>query len=607
MKRIVNLSLLLIGINLLGVAQIDLRNDSKILSKVIKKLDSIAISYESVLIDSTEVYFLMAIDQAEKEKNFFYVAKTFNRLGFNYIYINKNQTKAIEVLNKAIEVAKKHSDPQNLAEGYKLLSVISFDQKIGNPIELIDKAINYAKKSNAWWIEKDCYDIKSGQLTMMKKYEQAEEAFLLLLNLSKKHDFDSWFSSSLFFAEFLESRKRPEQARKIYEELELNKKKLMPSKGQFVYMNDLGVLATKLKNYEEAERIFSEALDYESKQTKVDTFHLSFIFRNLTSLYEKKGEYKSALKFNKKWTEATIWLMQKRQTQDSQVKMTQLKSSLDLEKKELAIDLLKAQKEEQLLLLIGSAILVLVLSISIFQILKNRKKLEAQRKELSVLNHTKDKLFTILSHDLRSPVANLENNIMLMNWGAFTKEEFVESVTGLGLEIQQVRAMLENMLYWSATQMDGIKSYPRQLNLHSLVNKQLKLALTNATFKNITLLNETPEGTEVSCDENHLNIILRNLIQNAIKFTPSDGQVIVTFESKSSTKLLHIKDSGIGLNETEISQLFNFGVKNSKVGTNMETGTGVGLVLVKELVDLNNLKIEVQSEIGKGSTFSIFF
>lgn len=607
LKPIIILSILILGLSCQCLAQITEESYSKNLSKAVKRLDSLALSYESSQIDSAEVFYQLAIELAEKENNFFYVAKTLNKLGFNYIYIKKDQTKAIEIINKALVVAKKNNDFINLAEGYKLLAVISFDQKIANSIELIDKAIDYAKQSKAWWIEKDCYDIKSGQLVSLKEFKRAEEAFLLLLKLCKKHDFDSWFSSSLFFAEFLESQKRHEQAREIYKELELNKNQLNNSKGNFVYMNDLGVLATKLKNYEEAERIFSKALDYEIKQTKVDTFHLSFIFRNLTGLYEKKGDFKSALTFNKKWTEATIWLMQKRQTQDSQVKMTQLKSSLDLEKKELAINLLKTQKDQQLLLLIGSAILVLVLSISIFQILKNRQKLETQRKELSALNNTKDKLFTILSHDLRSPVANLENNIMLMNWGAFTKEEFIESVASLGLKIQQVRAMLENMLYWSTSQMGGIKPATKPLNLYSIVNEQIEQSIANASRKNIQVLNEVPKDSEVKCDENHLKIILSNLIQNAIKFTPTKGKIEVSFINVDATYQLQIKDNGIGISDLEISNLFKFGMNNSKVGTKMEAGTGVGLVLVKELVDLNNLKIAVNSEIGKGSTFNIIF
>lgn len=134
----------------------------------------------------------------------------------------------------------------------------------------------------------------------MKDYATEEAALIELLEISKKHDIDSWFSSSLDYGELLEFQKRNAGADAIYVNLNSIKPKLNQSKGYFVYMNDTGRLATKLKNYEEAEQIFSTLLSHEKKQVKVDTFHLSFIYKSLTHLYEDTGDYKKAFENNQK-------------------------------------------------------------------------------------------------------------------------------------------------------------------------------------------------------------------------------------------------------------------------------------------------------------------
>lgn len=584
-------------------------SDSKVenLKLPVRQLDSLGKAYESTNIDSSVYYYELAIRKAQKSNDLGYMANTMNRLGFMNIYLTKDQTKAIEWLNKAIIIAKKNSDFLNLAESNKLLAVVVFSQNIGNPIELIDKAAAYAQRANSWQLELDCYEIKSDFFVKRKEYNEAEKAFLKLLKISKANSIDHWFTNSLDYATLLEFQNRQAEADAIYTDLNAEKSKLKQIKGYFVYMNDTGKLATKLKKYEEAERIFFDVLAHEQAQVKVDTFRLSFIYNSLVELYKATGNYKKALESHEKWSEARLWLTQKRLTQDSQIKLTQLKANLDIEKKEVEIDLLETQKNEQLVLLIGAILVVAILAASVFYIQKNKQEIEDQRAELSKLNATKDKLFTILSHDLRSPVANLENNVMLSNWGALTQAEFTESVQELGIEVQKVRNMLENMLYWATSQMGGIKPNPTNVDVHSSIEEQTNILKNNAFTKHIRFINEIPTGLSIHVDKNHLGIIFRNLLQNALKFTHPNGEILIACREDAISKQIDIKDNGVGMSDELLQNLFQIGEHTSRAGTNLEAGTGVGLILVKELIELNNLKLTVTSEVNVGTTFSILY
>lgn len=579
--------------------------DKSSLPSTVLRLDSLGKAYENYNIDSSVFYYESAIKKAQKENDFSYTAKTMNHLGFINNYLVKDQTKAVEWLNKAILIAKKNNDYLNLAESHKLLAVVVFSQNIGNPIELIDKAAAYAQQANSWRIELDCYEIKADFFVQRKEYDEAEQAFLQLLKISKANSIDDWFTNSIDYAELLEFQNRQTEADAIYAELKNEKKNLKQSKGYFVYMNDTGILATKLKKYNEAERIFFDVLAYEKAQVKVDTFRLSFIYDSLYELYKATGDYQKALESYEKWSEAKLWLTNKRLTQDSQIKMTQLKANFDLEKKEVEIDLLETQKEEQLLLLIGAIFLASILAASVFYVQKSKKEIEQQREELSKLNATKDKLFTILSHDLRSPVANLENNVMLSNWGALSQVEFTESVQGLGIEVQRVRNMLENMLYWATSQMGGIKPNPTKVDAQQAIEEQINFLKNKAKAKTIYFNNQVPEDFDIHADKDHLSIIFRNLLQNAIKFTPNGGDIAISAHKQNNTKWIEIKDNGIGMPSDLIEKLFIIGENASRTGTNLETGTGIGLILVQELVELNNLKLKVSSEVNVGTTFSI--
>jgi signal transduction histidine kinase len=196
---------------------------------------------------------------------------------------------------------------------------------------------------------------------------------------------------------------------------------------------------------------------------------------------------------------------------------------------------------------------------------------------------------------------------MLSNWGALNQTEFTESVRGLGIEVHRVRNMLENMLYWATSQMGGIKPNLTHADARVAIEEQLNILKNKASAKNIRFTNNLPEGLSIYADKNHLSIIFRNLVQNAVKFTHQNGEITIAYRSQGSAKQIDIQDNGIGMSDELLQSLFQIGENTSRTGTNLETGTGIGLILAKELIELNDLELEVKSEVGLGTTFSVAF
>jgi signal transduction histidine kinase len=568
---------------------------------------SLGEKYEFIDADSSINFLENALKIAETSRNSFEIANSMCRLGYMYMYYIKDETKAMEYFNKVIEIAKKENDYLNLAKCYQRLSIISQHQNIGNPNDLLSKSLEYAKKSNNWKVIVEAEEIYSEYFRSLKKYKQAAFFTYTALKICKKYNIDYWFTGGLEYYELLKLQNKADEAAKILKELNINKSKLKKSKGEFVYLNDVGRLEMISKNYIQAEKLFLKSLESEKSKPKVDTFHLYFIFQNLENLYLGKGDYKKAHQSVNQLMEVNLWLQQKRQTQDSKLQMTKMKANLDIEKKEVEIALLENIQKQQKYFLIGATLFsILLLSFLIF-LQKNNRQIEMQKAELSQLNTTKDKIFAILSHDLRSPVAALKNYMMLINWGALNQMEFTDATKGLNTQLNQVHSMVENVLNWSITQMEGMTPKKQMIKVFDVVQEQIQLMESVLSMKNIETENNISPKAEILIDKNHLEIIIRNLLQNAVKFTENNGKIMIGLIENNNISKLQITDNGVGIAKEKLTDLFQLSKSTSSLGTNNEQGTGLGLTLVKELVELNNGKIGVTSEIGVGTTFSILW
>ncbi len=234
-----------------------------------------------------------------------------------------------------------------------------------------------------------------------------------------------------------------------------------------------------------------------------------------------------------------------------------------------------------------------------------QKNLEIN-KQLQEINATKDKFFSIISHDLRNNLGSFRNvtQLLLENYEFFSKEEMKESLSLINSTSKKVYNLLENLLEWSRSQTGRIPFNPEPFNLYLSVNNIVGLMKTNAKLKEIELVSEVPEFSYVYADVNMINTVLRNLVTNAIKFTPQNGKITIISTHFEDKVIICVKDTGVGISQKSIDKLFRIDENLTTIGTANEQGSGLGLILCREFVEKNNGKIWAESEIGVGSTFS---
>jgi signal transduction histidine kinase len=192
----------------------------------------------------------------------------------------------------------------------------------------------------------------------------------------------------------------------------------------------------------------------------------------------------------------------------------------------------------------------------------------------------------------------------MVSTGFVSMEEFQAILPNLQQNVKTVHHTLENLLQWSYSQMQGIKSSPKQVDIQLIVVENIELFAEVAKNKQIVLSYAIPLDTFVFADENQVRLILRNLLNNAIKFTRKNGTINVSAKQNESFIEISVNDTGIGMSEVQVEKLFSIGI-NSTYGTSGEKGTGLGLMLCKEMAEENKGKIWVESELGKGSTFTV--
>jgi len=236
------------------------------------------------------------------------------------------------------------------------------------------------------------------------------------------------------------------------------------------------------------------------------------------------------------------------------------------------------------------------------EISRQNNEIQDQAEKLRELNQLKDKLFSIISHDLRSPLGSLLTLLNLTQQGYFTKEGFKEVIDELSKNVGYTTELLENLLKWAQTQMQGLKIQPAYFNLHDVANSKLELYKEHASEKGIELINTIDKEISVFADKAMIELVYRNLIANAIKFSKKGGTVTAKAKIENNQVTATISDTGTGIEPKNIKKIFGKEIFSTQ-GTSNEKGTGLGLMLCKDFITLNKGEIWVKSEMGKGSDF----
>ncbi len=248
--------------------------------------------------------------------------------------------------------------------------------------------------------------------------------------------------------------------------------------------------------------------------------------------------------------------------------------------------------------------------IGVSRSIDERKKMEAailqNARRLKELIATKDKFFSIISHDLRTPITSVLGMAQMMSdeKAGFSREEYLELSKYLCTSSAAILGLLENLLHWSKLQMNGIKFFPETIDVNDFFGTCDYSTIEMAKKKNIELSMSCPLGLKVPADENMLHSVLRNLVTNAIKFTRRGGKVKITAsQPDENTVMFSVEDNGIGIEKDRMEKLFRIDSNVSRPGTDDEPSTGLGLILSKEFVEKHGGKIWVESKEDIGTTF----
>lgn len=230
---------------------------------------------------------------------------------------------------------------------------------------------------------------------------------------------------------------------------------------------------------------------------------------------------------------------------------------------------------------------------------------EAQE-SLKRANETKDKLFSIIAHDIRSPLNLFQSILNVSNEEIISQKDFLSYQEELKGRLNSLSGRLDELLNWARMQMGGISAYPSEVDVNEVVKENADLFMTLITKKNIDFKTNLLCQIDGWMDENHLQIAIRNLLHNALKFTDPGGQVTIETSQDDDSVLVEIIDSGAGMSQEVVDSILKREIQKSVVGTSGEVGTGLGLSLSLGLLEKNQCILALDSEVGNGSTFRIW-
>ncbi len=334
---------------------------------------------------------------------------------------------------------------------------------------------------------------------------------------------------------------------------------------------------------------------------------------DISEAYESLGNYQEAFKWKELHNSLSDSLFNAKKSAQQTALLTifendQQKQQIDLQKAQIENQKIKEGQQEFKFYLSIAGIFVLAVALAFIlwgfrKIKKANKQIAIQNSQLADLNQTKDKFFGIIAHDLRSPIIGLQSVSNQINY--FLKNDQKDKLHLLSQSVEKstskLTELLDNLLNWALLQREMVSYHPEEVLLSNTVNQVFNLFLPLAEIKNATLINDIKEGVSVLADSKALNTILRNTIANALKYINDDNQIVVSAQYINNEVVIKVSDNGVGMSAEQLAMIFELN-KEVKEGTRGEKGTGLGLVLCKELIELNKGKISIESELGKGTS-----
>ena len=614
-------------------------------------------------LDSAVLIYEKAITHFDSTKNYENGVVAANNLGV--VYSNQgNYNKALKIYEQAYDYSSQLADSVKMASF--LINIGNSYYDIGDNTKAIEKL------SSALAISEAIGDKRGQSIalnTIGEQYlelKQAEKA-LIYLGKSRVIKEELNFKPSLANTLMFES-----QAYAALDKMDLAKEKIesaiaiqkevqdiRPLAGSHVIygeiLEDLKEYTASLNQYKKAEEIanktgnktllseiyqryaglINEGHLFEINENKIDVIaalnraeellaatdnqkNLPSIFQAKANWYAEKGAFQDAFKYSQALQKVKDSLYTNEQVRAFEEMRTKFETNQKEQENELLLtknELVNRQNQFYLAGLITVLLSTILLGYLYFSLKKTKdelslqkQKIELQNQELSALNETKDRFFSIIAHDLRSPIAAFQGIGDQINY--FLKKEAYDRLSHLGVAINhsslQLSNLLDNLLNWSLSQTGKIPYRPKTIILKDIAEEVLALFESNLLAKKISINLKIDPNQTVFADERAVSTVFRNLINNAVKFSePNTGIEINASKSVDDFLKIDFKDEGVGMEANQQTRLFEID-KDSQDGTKGEKGTGLGLILCKELLTANHGRISVNSESGVGSTFSVF-
>jgi signal transduction histidine kinase len=599
-----------------------------------KEVDSLLKVLDATTIDSNKLNTLMQIGN---------------------LYMFNNASKGIEYFEKGITLASSLNEKEKLARLYILNGFCyrikaDFDKSLENYLNatrIYEKEDKRNKLGSAYISVADVYsDIKNikkaseyydkAEIIILKQKDSFELSHLyfekgILFDKDKDHETSMQYfqkayaigkllkndmvitnALSAIGANYKSSGKVKEAlncydtVKQIYTQNNKETADLMAS----LYIN-YGEAYLKGNDLTNAKAAFEKSISYATSAGLADIEMNNY--KSLATLYGNKKDYANQVFYLSKYHNLKDSLY----TSDSKNQLTQLEADYKIEKKnsEIAkkeVEVSKGKQQRNIFISVAAGMLLLLGGLSFFytriknkntQLAKQNIQINKQKDELQTLNSVKDRLFSIISHDLRNPLVTLRSYLSLSDNTNISEEKKQVFKKQTSQAVSQTTDMLDNLLVWANMQIKNTNANVTPVDIEEVVLDAIDNVNAQSQQKNITIHKNIQVASALG-DKNILNIALRNLLTNAIKYSGENKNIFISTTQKNNQILLSVKDEGIGMTTKQIADIQNNEPETTK-GTQGEKGSGLGLFLVKELLAKANNKLTIESEEGKGSVFTI--
>lgn len=567
--------------------------------------------------------------------------------GFNNIalihYSQGNAQEALDFHYKSLDLSRGGNDLDGMGTSYSNIGIIYHDLKdYEKALEYYQKALEIGEKNNS----KDLVETAKNNIAeVYMEYKAYDKALKLLeeclqLNTEMNHSWGKAISFSNIGAVYYEMHEY-ERALKNYEEgyriaSDLQEKQVLAET-----LLGIGESKLRLGRINEAEKALEKSYEYAVKSQILEIQREAA--KALSGLKERLGDFKQALFFYKKYHELADSLVNQDKTREltkmeSEYAFQQEKDSLfyaqAIERAAFETDISNRKIVQRITYMSLGVVMVLLVVIFRFNrsnqrsvkqlallneeindqnqaISSKNEELKETNERLQRLNRTKTRFFSIISHDLRGPINVLVgfSELIKKHLEKYYHSKEDQTLNDIFLHLQtssfQVLHLLDSFLKWAMKEEEGIPYRPEQINLMKCLDETLEIIKAQAHAKSIRITSEVDANAEVWADKNALMTILRNLMNNAVKFTPENGAIHLKARKMNGKVAIQVIDTGVGIDDEKMDHLFEINEGKVMPGTKGEKGSGLGLNLVYDFVKMNKGQIEVNSKVDKGTTFTI--